>query len=170
MSFTANFKRFLIAETQTRERAPSFFVMPQIGKIAKSIGYSLETVSTGSLPQASFQVQGQDKVVNVNTTFVRTRISYPNPMPSPVANGPKQMDWAVPYKKPIHPIKAVTVKWVVLLGLKKHGFPSDAAVLNIPLESSMGTLVPTLPRCFRSKCRTLHCWERGAICCGIRRC
>ena len=39
----SDFKRFLIAETQTRERAPSFFVMSQIGKTAGSPAYSLES-------------------------------------------------------------------------------------------------------------------------------
>ncbi len=138
----SDFKRFLIAETQTRQRAPSFFVMPQIGEMAGAPGFSLEPVSAGPLPHASFQIQGRDHVVAVPTTLVRTRIAYPTPITSPVANGPGEIDWAVPYKKPIHPIKAVTVKWVVLSGLKQHGFPTDTAVLNIPLESSMGTLIP----------------------------
>ena len=155
----SDFKRFLIAETQARERAPSFFVMSQIGKIAGSPGYFLETVGTGNLPHASFQVQENDHAVAVPTTFVRTRISYPNPMTSPVANGPKQMDWAVPYKKPIHPIKAVTVKWVVLLGLKQYGFPTDAAVLNIPLESSMGTLIPFVMNAGGFEQKTTEYWD-----------
>ena len=155
----SDFKRFLIAETQTRERAPSFFVMSQIGKIAGSPGYFLEIVGTGNLPHASFQVQGEDHAVAVPTIFVRTRISYPNPMTSPVANGPKQMDWAVPYKKPIHPVKAVTVKWVVLLGLKKYGFPTDAAVLNIPLESSLGTPIPFVMNAGGFEQKTTEYWD-----------
>ena len=141
VNFT-DFKRFLIDETKTSQRAPSFFVMPEIGDVAGAPGYSLEVLSTGPLPHASFQISGQDHVVAVPTTLVRTRIAYPDPITSPVANGPGEMDWAVPYKKPIHPIKAVTVKWVVLSGLKHHGFPTDTAVLNIPLESTMGTLIP----------------------------
>lgn len=154
----ADFKRFLIAETHTRQRAPSFFVMPQIGDIAGSPGFSLEVVSTGPLPHASFQVQGQDHVVAVPTVFVRTRIAYPNPITSPVANGAGQMDWAVPYKKLIHPIKAVTVKWVVLSGLKQHGFPTDTAVLNIPLESSMGTFIPFVMEAGGFEQKTTEYW------------
>ncbi len=138
----ADFKRFEIAETHTRQRAGSFFVMPQIGQVAGAPGFTMEMVGTGALPHASFQIQGQDHGVAVPTLFVRTRISYPNPMTSPAANAPGEMDWIVPYKKPIHPIKAVTVKWVVLSGLKQHGFPLDAAVLNIPLMSSRGVSIP----------------------------
>ena len=138
----SDFKRFLIAETHTDQRAPSFFVMPQIGAIAGPPGFSMEILGAGPLPHASFQVQGRDHVVAVPTVFVKTRIAYPNPMTSPVANEPGEMDWQVPYKKPMHPIKAVMVKWVVLSGLKQHGFPTDTAVLNMPLVSPMGTPIP----------------------------
>lgn len=137
-----DFKRFEIAETRARQRAPSFFVMPEIGDVYESPGFTLEVLSTGPLPHASFQVPGSDRVVAVPTTLVRTRIAYPDPMNSPVANGSGQQDWVVPYKKPIHPVKAVTVKWVVLSGLFQYGFPVDTAVLNIPLKSSMGTPIP----------------------------
>ncbi len=137
-----DFKRFEISETSARQRAPSFFVMPEIGDVSDSPGFVLEVLSTGPLPHASFQVPGSDRVVAVPTTLVRTRIAYPDPMSSPAAYGPGQQDWVVPYKKPIHPVKAVTVKWVVLSGLFQHGFPVDAAALNIPLQSSMGTPIP----------------------------
>lgn len=155
-----DFKRFLIDELQqTRQRAPSFFVMPQIGEVAGAPGFSLETVSTGPLPHASFQVPGNDHFVAVPTTLVRTRIAYPDPMTSPVANGPGQMDWEVPYKKPVEPIKAVTVKWVVLSGLKQHGFPTDTAVLNIPLMSSMGTPIPFVVEAGGFEQKTTQYWD-----------
>ena len=63
-----------------------------------------------------FRFQTPDHMVAVPTTLVRVRIAYLDPMTSPAANGPGQQDWVVPYKKPIHPVKAVTVKWVVLSG------------------------------------------------------
>ena len=137
-----DFKRFEIAETRTRQRAPSFFVMSEIGDMSASRGFTMAVLGTGPLPHASFQVPGSDHVVAVPTTLVRVRILYPDPMTSPVANAPGQQDWVVPYKKSIHPVKAVTVKWVVLSGLLQHGFPTDTAVLNIPMESSMETPIP----------------------------
>ncbi len=137
-----DFKRFEIAETQAHQRAPSFFVMPEIGDMSGAPGFTLDVIGTGPLPHASFQVPGSDHMVAVPTTLVRVRIAYPDPMTSPAANGPGQQDWVVPYKKPIHPVKAVTVKWVVLSGLEQHGFPVDTAVLNMPMTSSMGTPIP----------------------------
>ena len=137
-----DFKRFEIAETRAYQRAPSFFVMPEIGDMSGRPGFALEVLETAPLPHASFQPPGSEHMVAVPTTLVRVRIAYPDPMTSPAANGPGQQDWVVPYKKPIHPVKAVTVKWVVMSGLLQHGFPVDVAVLNIPLVSSMGTPIP----------------------------
>ncbi len=137
-----DFKRFEIAETRTRQRAPSFFVMPEIGAMSGSRGFTMTVLETAPLPHASFQTPGSGHVVAVPTTLVRVRIAYPDPMTSPVANAPGQQDWVVPYKKAIHPVKAVTARWVVLSGLLRHGFPVDTAVLNIPMESSMGTPIP----------------------------
>lgn len=137
-----DFKRFEIAETRAYQRAPSFFAMPEIGDMSEAPGFTLNVLNTAPLPHASFQVPGSDHMVAVPTTLVRVRVAYPDPMTSPAANGPGQQDWVVPYKKPIHPIKAVTVKWVVLSGLFQHGFPVDTAVLNMPLTSAMGTPIP----------------------------
>jgi len=138
----ADFKRFLIAETQSRQMAPSFFVMGEIGAIAGAPGYALEALGTGPLPHASFKINDEGNVIAVPTALVRTRVSYASPVTSPTANAPGQKDWAVPYKKPIHPVKALKVKWVVLSNLKQHGFPVNSAVLNIPIETSFGITIP----------------------------
>jgi hypothetical protein len=138
----ADFKRFLIAETGARQLPPSYFVMEHIGSTAGSVGFTLEPLGTGPLPHASFRVKEEDHVVAVPTTLVRMKVTYPDPIRSPVANAEGQKDWAVPYKKPLSPVKAVVTKWVVLSDLKQHGFPIDTAVLNIPLESKFGTTIP----------------------------
>ena len=31
-------------------------------------------------------------------------------------------------------LKAATLQWVVLTGLKRHGFPMDQAVVNLPVR------------------------------------
>ncbi len=138
----ADFKRFLIAETGARQLSPSYFVMEHIGSTAGSLGYTLEPLGVGPLPHASFKIRDEDPVVAVPTMLVRMKVHYSDPIHAPVANAPGQKDWAVPYKKPVRPVKAVITKWVVLSDLKKHGFPTDVAVLNIPLETSFGTTIP----------------------------
>ena len=168
-----DFKRFEIAETQAHQRAPSFFVMPEIGDMSGAPGFTLEVIGTGPLPHASFQVPGSDHMVAVPTTLVRVRIAYPDPMTSPAANGPGQQDWVVPYKKPIHPVKAVTVKWVVLSGLHQHGFPVDTAVLNMPMTSSMGTPIPFLVDAGGFEQRSTEYWSaneaQAALTAGLER-
>ena len=138
----ADFQRFFIAETGSRQLAPSFFVMRQIAVLQPEAPFSMEKLSTNPIPHASFKFQGYDPVVAAPTTAVTVRISYPNPMTSPVSNASGSKDWAVPYKKPQGIVKAVKVKWVVLSDLKQLGFPVDQAVLDIPLEGPHGTTIP----------------------------
>jgi len=155
----ADFKRFLIAETGARQLPPSYFVMEHIGSTAGSVGFSLELLGTGPLPHASFRVKEEDHVVAVPTTLVRMKVTYSDPIRSPVGNAPGQKDWAVPYKKPLRPVKAVVTKWVVLSDLKQHGFPIDIAVLNIPLESKFGTTIPFVIEAGGYMPNTTEWWE-----------
>ena len=168
-----DFKRFEIAETQAYQRAPSFFVMPEIGDMSESPGFTMEVLGTAPLPHASFQLPGSDRVVAVPTTLVRVRIAYPDPMTSPAANGPGQQDWVVPYKKPIHPVKAVTVRWVALSGLFEHEFPVDTAVLNVPMKSSLGTPIPFVVDAGGFEQRSTEFWSpseaQAALAAGLAR-
>lgn len=138
----ADFQRFFIAETGSRQLAPSYFVMPQIAQMQPENPYSMEKLSIGPIPHASFKFQDYDPVVAAPTSSVTVRVSYPNPMTAPVSNASGSKDWAVPYKKPQGVVKAVKVKWVVLSDLKQLGFPVDHAVLDIPLEGQHGTTIP----------------------------
>ena len=116
--------------------------MPQIAVLQPDAPYILEKLTIGPIPHASFKFQDYDPVVAAPTSLVTVRISYPNPITSPVSNASGSKDWAVPYKKPQGIVKAVNVKWVVLSDLKQFGFPVDQAVLDIPLEGAHGTTVP----------------------------
>ncbi len=138
----ADFQRFYIAETGSRQLTPSFFVMPQIAVLQPETPYLMEKLSTGPIPHASFKLQDSDPIVAAPTSAVTVRISYPNPMTAPVSNASGSKDWAVPYKKPQGIVKAVKVKWVVLSDLKQLGFPVDQAILDIPLEGLHGTTIP----------------------------
>ena len=155
----ADFKRFLIAETGARQLPPSYFVMEHIGSTAGSVGFSLEPMGIAPLPHASFRVKEEGHIVAVPTTLVRMKVTYSDPIRSPVGNAPGQKDWAVPYKKPLRPVKAVVTKWVVLSDLKKHGFPIDTAVLNIPLESKFGTTIPFVIEAGGYLPNTTEWWE-----------
>ncbi|MDR4501024.1 MAG: hypothetical protein MRJ96_06185 [Nitrospirales bacterium] len=138
----ADFQRFYIAETGSRQLAPSFFVMKQIAVLQPEDPYTIEKLRVGPIPHASFKVQEDGPVVAAPTNLVTVKINYPNPMTAPVSNASGSKDWAVPYKKPQGIVKSVKVKWVVLSDLKQFGFPVDHAVLDIPLEGPHGTTIP----------------------------
>ena len=138
----ADFQRFFIAETGSRELSPSFFVMRQIAVIEPTNPFTMELIKTAPLPHASFRFENYDPVQATPTTMVTVQINYPNPNTAPVSNASGTEDWVVPYKKRRGVVKSVKVNWVVLSDLKKLGFPTDHAVLDIPLEGEFGTTIP----------------------------
>ena len=137
-----DFQRFYIAETRSKQLAPSFFVMYDIARYEPNHPFTMEPLESGTLPHASFPSADESSVHAAPTTFLTTTISYPNPLTAPVSNGPGAADWVVPYKKVQRVIQSVQVKWVVLSDLKRLGFPIDQAVLDIPLEGLHGTTIP----------------------------
>jgi hypothetical protein len=138
----SDFQRFFIAETQNHQLAPSFFVMPAIAVYEPDHPFTIEAIESGTLPHASFPSSDETQIIAAPTSFLTTKISYPNALTAPVANAPGAEDWAVPYKKAQRVVKSVRVKWVVLSDLKRLGFPADRAVLDLILEGSRGTSIP----------------------------
>ena len=137
-----DFQRFYIAETSSKQLAPSFFVMHDIARHEPDHPFTIEAVESGTLPHASFPSPDESTVHAAPTNFVITTISYPNPLTAPISNGPGSADWVVPYKKFQRVIQSVKVKWVVLSDLKRLGFPVDQAILDLPLEGPHGTTIP----------------------------
>jgi hypothetical protein len=131
-----------IAETSSKQLAPSFFVMHEIARHEPDHPFSIQPLKSGTLPHASFPSADESTVYAAPTTFLTTTISYPNPLTAPVSNGPGAADWVVPYKKVQRVIQSVEVKWVVLSDLKRLGFPIDRAVLDLPLPGAHGTTIP----------------------------
>jgi hypothetical protein len=138
----SDFQRFYIAETQHQQLAPSFFVMQAIAVHETTQPFTIEPLESGTLPHASFPSPDETRVLAVPTAFLTTKVSYPNPLTAPVANAPDAQDWAVPYKKAQRVVKSVKVKWVVLSDLKRLGFPTDRAVLDLVLDGPRGTTIP----------------------------
>jgi hypothetical protein len=138
----SDFQRFFIAETQNQQLAPSFFVMQAIAVHEPDRPFTIEAVESGTLPHASFPSPDETKILAAPTSFLTTKISYPNALTAPVANAPGAQDWAVPYKKAQRVVKSVRIKWVVLSDLQRLGFPTDRAVLDLVIEGPRGTTIP----------------------------
>ncbi len=111
----------------------SVFVMDVLGQSPPGTGLNLETVETRSIPSASFRLRANGPVVGVPTSLVKLRVTYRDPLTAPAAYAPGTVKWTNTIKKPRVALKSVEVQWVVLSGLKKHGFAGDRAIFNLPV-------------------------------------
>jgi len=81
-------------------------------------------------------------LVSVPAAVVRLRVTYKDPITSPVTYATEEYNLTATVKTTAQALKAVTVKWVVLSGLRKLGFPGDTAVLNLRVAGPGGDPVP----------------------------
>lgn len=110
----------------------SAFVMELLGLSPPAGGLQSEVVEVTPLPAASFRLREGGFPVAAPAALVRLRITYKDPLTSPVTYAPGAYKWTNTVRRPRQALKAITLKWVVLSGLRKHGFPGDVAVLNLP--------------------------------------
>lgn len=116
--------------------APSFFVMDRVGTSPPGSGVMLELIGTKPLPAVSFRVQEGAPVVAAPATLVTMRVSYKDALTSPVTYASDAYRWTNTVKRPKSALKSLSVSWVAVTGLKKIGFPGDAAVVNLPVARS----------------------------------
>ncbi len=112
----------------------SAFVMDLVGQAPPGSGLHLKPASSKSLPNASFRLRPNEKLASVTTTLVTTTVSYQDPLTAPVTKAPGSYKWTNTVKPARRALKTIDLQWVVLSGLKKHGFPGDAAVVNLLVE------------------------------------
>jgi len=113
----------------------SAFVIDSLGLTPPGTGFHTHIVGSASLPSASFRLQPNGPIVAVPTTLVKLSISYQDPLTAPVTYAAGSVKWTSTVKRTRRALKEITTQWVVLSGLKKHGFVGDQAVLNLPVTS-----------------------------------
>ncbi|MFO0732268.1 MAG: hypothetical protein U0231_05770 [Nitrospiraceae bacterium] len=117
-------------------RAPaSAFVMDALGISPPGTGLHLTAVETRPIPGGSFRLKTGGKVLGTTANLVLLKVEYQDPLTSPLTYAPGLAKWTNTIKRPRLAVKSVTTQWVVFSGLKKHGFPGDTAVFNLPLPS-----------------------------------
>jgi len=124
--------------------AASAFVMDAIGLSPPGSGLHLSVVSTTPLPNASFRLRPQAPLVSVPATLVILNVAYQDPLTAPITKAPGSYKWTNTVKPARRAVKSLNTQWVVLSGLKKHGFPSDSAVVNLLVND--GTSVDGIPQ------------------------
>ena len=115
------------------EYAPSFFVMDQLGLSPPGGGLRLELSESRVTPAASFRLGEKAGVIAAPATIVGMKVTYRDPLLSPVTFAPGLLTKLTNViKSPKQALKQVKVRWVVLSGLRRLGFPVDVAVVNLP--------------------------------------
>jgi hypothetical protein len=122
----------------------SAFVMDQIGLAPPGSGLRLTPVSTTPLPNASFRIRPQARLVSVPATLVTLNVAYQDPLTAPITKAPGSYKWTNTVKPARRAVKSLNTQWVVLSGLKKHGFASDSAVVNLLVND--GSAVDGMPQ------------------------
>ena len=109
----------------------SAFVMDEIGLTPPGSGLHIKAGSSRRLPPASFRPREGASVVSTPAALVTMTVSYQDALLSPVTKAPGSYHLTNTIKPAKRSLKSVDLQWVVLTGLKKHGFPGDAAVVNL---------------------------------------
>ncbi|MGQ0666279.1 MAG: hypothetical protein ACT4O4_04520 [Nitrospiraceae bacterium] len=126
----------------------SAFVMDAIGMSPPGSGLHLTVTNSRRIPDGSFRLRPDGKVIGVPTTLVHLTVHYHDPLTSPVTYAPGTVKWTNTIKRARRAVKSITTQWVVFTGLKKHGFPGDTAVFHQPVATrpeAPGMLAERIP-------------------------
>lgn len=113
----------------------SAFVTDSLGLTPPGTGFHTRIVGSAPLPAASFRLRPNGPIVAVPTTLVKLAVSYQDPLTAPLTYAAGSVKWTNTIKRTRRALKEITLQWVVLSGLKKHGFAGDMAVVNLPVTS-----------------------------------
>ena len=113
----------------------SAFVTDSLGLTPPGTGFHTHIVGSAPLPSASFRLRSDGPIVAVPTTLVKLSISYQDPLTAPLTYAAGSVKWTSTIKRTRRALKEITTQWVVLSGLKKHGFVGDTAVVNLLVPS-----------------------------------
>ena len=113
----------------------SAFVTDLLGLTPPGTGFTVHIVESTPLPSASFRLRPNGPIVAAPTTLVKLSIRYQDPLTAPLTYAAGSVKWTTTIKRTRRALKEITVQWVVLSGLKKHGFAGDQAVVNLPVTS-----------------------------------
>jgi hypothetical protein len=113
----------------------SAFVTDSLGLAPPGTGFHTHIVGSAPLPSASFRLRPNGPIVAVPTTLVKLSISYQDPLTAPLTYAAGSVKWTSTIKRTRRALKEITTQWVVLSGLKKHGFVGNTAVVNLPVTS-----------------------------------
>jgi hypothetical protein len=114
----------------------SAFVMDALAVSPPGTGLHLTMTDSRPIPNGSFRLKTNGKVLGVPTTLVDLTVHYHDPLTSPVTFAPGSVHWANTITRERRAVKSITTRWVVFTGLRTHGFPRDNAVFHLPVATT----------------------------------
>ena len=114
----------------------SVYVMDALGLSPPGSGLHLDPAGSKSIPSVSFRLRPDGRVVAAPATLVKLLVTYQDPLTAPLTYAAGSYQFTSTTKRLQRVLKAATLQWVVLTGLKRHGFPMDQAVVNLPVRKS----------------------------------
>ena len=114
----------------------SAFVMDALGVSPPGTGLHLTVTDSRPIPNGSFRLKANGKVLGVPTTLVDLTVHYHDPLTSPVTFAPGTVHWANTITRERRAVKSIITQWVVFTGLRSHGFPRDTAVFHLPVAAA----------------------------------
>jgi hypothetical protein len=119
-----------------KDYMPAIAVSPAVIGSEEGAGPALEVLTVSPVrPFALKNLTGKDPV-GVSGHTVEIRVSYPDPLMAPLALRPGEVWWASGVLRRYGPVKEVMVRFVVVSGLRKLGYPVDQAVVNEALPDA----------------------------------
>lgn len=114
----------------------SAFVTDALGVSPPGTGLHLTVADSRPIPNGSFRLKPNGKVLGVPTTLVDLTVHYHDPLTSPVTFAPGSVHWANTITRERRAVKSITTRWIVFTGLRTHGFPRDTAVFHLPVATT----------------------------------
>ena len=119
-----------------KDYMPAVVVSPAVIGEGGGASPALEVLNVSPVrPFALNNLTSQDPV-RVSGHTVEVLVSYPDPLTAPLALRPGEVWWANGVLRRYGPVKEVTVRFVVVSGLRKLGYPIDQAVVNEALPGA----------------------------------
>lgn len=119
-----------------REYVPAVFVSPAVIGSEAGPPPGLDVLKVWPVRQFALINLAGPEPVGVSGQTVEILVSYRDPLTAPLALRPGEVWWASGTLRRYGPVKEVTIRFVVVSGLRKLGYPVDRAVLNEALPAA----------------------------------
>ncbi len=126
-----------------KEYPPAVFISPVVVRRDNAPAPQLTVVRTGAATPIALTGLAGSEPVTVRGRAVDVKVTYRDPLTAPLALRPEEVWWVSGAQRRFGPVREVTVRFIVVSGLRAFGYPTDRAVLN---ESLSGT--PRIPTAY----------------------